>query len=72
MTTPSSLTRGSIFAGYTIVERLGTTIFQVEDSFGHSGALRILPEASPELLARCFTEACEASEIDHAAIAQEQ
>jgi serine/threonine-protein kinase len=72
MTTPSSLTRGSLFAGYTIVERLGTTVFQVEDAHGYSGALRILPDAAPELVARCFTEACEASEIDHAAIARTQ
>jgi serine/threonine-protein kinase len=56
-----SFTRGSSFASYRIVERLGTSVFLVEDAGGRSAALRILPDAAPDLLARCFTEACSVS-----------
>ena len=67
--TLASFTRGSLFAGYRIVERLGTSVFQVEDVNGCSYALRVLPEAPPDLIARCFTEACLSSEIGHSAVA---
>lgn len=62
--------RGSSFAGYRIVERLGTTVFHVEDRRGRAGALRLLPDASHDLLARCFSEACNASQLAHPAIAR--
>jgi eukaryotic-like serine/threonine-protein kinase len=70
MISASSFTRGSRFAGYTITERLGTTVFQVEDGSRRSCALRVLPRASVESVARCFSEACSSSEIDHGGIAR--
>ena len=66
----TAFARGSSFAGYRILERLGTSVFLVEDARGRSAALRILPEASVDLVARCFSEACTANEVAHRSIAR--
>ncbi|HSD87035.1 MAG TPA: serine/threonine-protein kinase [Kofleriaceae bacterium] len=62
--------RGRTFAGYRIIERLGTTVLLVEDDRGHQCVLRFLGHPSSELVARCFTDACNASQVDHVGVAR--
>jgi eukaryotic-like serine/threonine-protein kinase len=53
-------------AGLRIIERLGTTVFLVEQRTRQgtrNAALKMLPAASDDAIARCFTTACRASAL---------
>jgi serine/threonine protein kinase len=56
-------------AGLRITERLGTTVFLVEQGTRRA-ALKMLPAATDDAIARCFTTACRASALRRRDIAK--